>query len=681
MQDAEMSREQLQAALAEARREIARLKNEPAGHLQAAESLHTSEETFRLLVENTNDLVVKVDPEGRFQFVSPSYCALFGKTEEQLLNERFMPLVHEEDRESTRKAMEDLYQPPYSVYLEQRALTKNGWRWLAWSDKAIVDEQGEVRAIVGVGRDITERKLLEESEWQTRRLLRNVLDTVPVRVFWKDLEGRYLGCNLPFAQDAGLESPEEIIGKCDYDLSWTEQAELYRTDDGRVMESGIAKLAYEEPQTTPEGNRIWLRTSKVPLRDAAGKIIGVLGTYEDITDHKRDQQRLLAAKEQADAANRAKSEFLANMSHEIRTPLNGIMGTLYYLQTTSLNSDQKQFIDMAMTSAGRLTRLLADILDISRIEAGKLEIIDGEFDLQGLSDGVAELFAVTARAKGIALHCALRPGTPQFLRGDEARLRQILFNLVGNALKFTDRGRVDLEISPLEPCRRGQWRLLFEVSDTGIGIPEERLHTLFEPFSQGGFDPLRNDQGVGLGLSIVRRIVDLMGGTLALESRLGQGTRVRVELPFKAIPALEPLHESRQAVDPGDDGQGLNLLLAEDNPVNRLALQRLLEGAGHSVTAAENGRRVLELLAAQDFDCILMDVQMPIMNGVEATHAIRSATHLGEKRAVPIIALTAYAMVGDRERLLSAGMNAYLAKPVDFQELKNVLAAVVAGTR
>ena len=678
VQDQDKSKEQLLAELTAARQRMAQLQAEQANHVRIEEALRHSEEDFRLLVETVNDLVVKVDPAGRFAFVSPSYCALFGRSQQELLGQRFMPLVHEDDQQSTALAMEALFQPPYSAYLEQRAMTVDGWRWLAWSDKAILNAQGEVVAIVGVGRDITDRKRLEEAEKSTRQLLRNVLDTVPVRVFWKDLQGRYLGCNLPFARDAGMNNPEDLIGKDDYALSWAKYAELYRADDRNVVQSGVAKLAYEEPQITPAGETIWLRTSKTPLRDSKGNIFGVLGTYEDITEQKRTQEGLVAAKEQADAANRAKSEFLANMSHEIRTPLNGIMGTLHFLQTTRLNSQQADFLDLAISSTERLTRLLSDILDLSRVEAGKLDIVEEVFDMKSLSDSVAGLFALTARQKGIDLRCTLDTRVPTFLVGDEARLRQILFNLVGNALKFTPKGAVHLEIRRLQESY-GDLRILFRVSDTGIGIPEERLKELFQPFSQADITYTRSYEGVGLGLSIVRRLVDLMGGYVNLESRVGQGTQVQVVLPFRTIRPLTAKTERPELVKNSETLRPLRLLLAEDNPVNQLSMQKLLERTGHTVVPAENGREVLDLLAAQDFDCILMDIQMPELNGLEATRIIRESQGLGDKRTIPIIALTAYAMPGEREQFLAAGMSAHVAKPVDMQALKAILQQVVSG--
>lgn len=251
--------------------------------------LRRSEEKYRLLIENQTDIVVQVDIEGRFLYVSQSYCRLFGKSEKELLGEKFMPLVHEDDRESTLAAMQKLYAPPHQVMIEQRAMTVKGWRWISWSDTAITDKDGQVKEIIGVGRDITDKKNLEQKWIESRIMLRSVLDAIPVRVFWKGRDLRYLGCNQPFAMDAGMKSPLDLLGKTDYEMGWKEQAELYRSDDTAVISSGVSRINYEEPQTTPDGRRIHLRTSKVPLKNAQNEIIGVLGTYEDITDKKRDE--------------------------------------------------------------------------------------------------------------------------------------------------------------------------------------------------------------------------------------------------------------------------------------------------------------------------------------------------------------------------------------------------------
>jgi two-component system sensor histidine kinase EvgS len=282
---------------------------------------------------------------------------------------------------------------------------------------------------------------------------------------------------------------------------------------------------------------------------------------------------------------------------------------------------------------------------------------------------VSGLFKVTARNKGVALECSLDPTMPATLIGDETRLRQVLFNLVGNALKFTDNGTVRMKITGLPPDANDDIRIHFLVTDTGIGIPGDRLSLIFEPFRQVENSFTRNYQGAGLGLSIVHRLVGLMDGEITIESTPGRGTAVHVILPFKTDPGTS---KSVEDTTP-KAGDTFRVLLVEDDPSNRIPTQKLLEKAGHEVTLAENGRQALEMLAANDFDCVLMDIQMPVMNGIEATRIIRGSDTLGPKKAIPVIALTAYAMDKDRETFLAAGMDGYVAKPATLKEITRAM--------
>ena len=522
--------------------------------------------------------------------------------------------------------------------------------------------------------DIVRRKHAEEALLESESRFRNLFEQVPsIAVQGYGLDGTTLYWNLASENLYGYRA-QEAIGKKLIDLIIPPEM---REDVSAAMRSMAAtKIPIPASELTlmrKDGSRIVVFSSHAIVEKAGGEPV-LFCIDIDLTSRKEAEEALLRLKEAAEAANRAKSEFLANMSHEIRTPINGVMGMLQLLETTPLDAEQTRYIHMAAEAAKRLTRLLTDILDLSRVEAGKMEIRKAPFHITDIVDSVSGLFAVTARNKGVALECSLAPDLPEVLVGDETRVRQILFNLVGNALKFTERGRVDLNVSAVPAEDAHSRRVHFRVADTGIGIPEERLGDIFEPFRQVENSFTRNYQGAGLGLSIVHRLVGLMDGSITIESTPGEGTSVDVVLPFQT---RRTVSSSAADASTGDAGPGLRVLLAEDDPSNRIPTQKLLEKSGHTVFLAENGEQAIALLAANDIDCVFMDVQMPVMNGVEATRAIRESTTLGPKRNIPIIALTAYAMDGDKESFLAAGMDGYVAKPATLEELTRAMRKVV----
>ncbi|EPR42102.1 PAS/PAC sensor hybrid histidine kinase [Desulfovibrio sp. X2] len=403
-----------------------------------------------------------------------------------------------------------------------------------------------------------------------------------------------------------------------------------------------------------------------------------------IFERKRVEAQLIEMRDKAEAANRAKSEFLANMSHEIRTPLNGVLGMLQLLQTTDPSEEQKEFLLLAVRSTNRLTRLLADILDIARIEAGRMELAETLFDVASLRDSIFELFLPTARDKGLSLAFDISDSVPGKLVGDEARLQQILFNLVGNSIKFTEQGGVRVTVSARPAPASGRVRVLLSVDDTGIGIPDEFYADMFEPFAQAEADYTRSFQGAGLGLSIVRKLVRLMDGELAIDSAPGDGTTaylaLTLGLPPDACPPQGARERSSAAVS-APTGRPARILVAEDDEVSLASVKWMLEKSGYATAEARDGQEALDRVAAEDFDLILMDVQMPVMDGLEATRAIRESKALGRLARIPIVALTAYAMNGDKEKFLAAGMDAFIAKPIDRAVLDKTISRLLHGPR
>jgi signal transduction histidine kinase/CheY-like chemotaxis protein len=383
----------------------------------------------------------------------------------------------------------------------------------------------------------------------------------------------------------------------------------------------------------------------------------------------------------ADAANKSKSAFLASMSHEIRTPMNGIFGLLQLLQTTALDDEQGEYVEMTMNVAKNLLNLLNDILDLSKVEAGKIDIHDSEFNLSDLCRSMPSIFIEQIHKKNIALTINIAPDVPSPIISDEVRLRQVLFNLVGNAMKFTASGSVNVQIGV--GSNVGHKRTLhFFVTDTGIGIPEDQIGKLFEPFAQVDDSLSRKHQGAGLGLSIVKHLVELMGGSIGLESILGQGTTVRFDIPVGFLEQKKPVtyqeFSRSDSVKVNIQEQPLNLkiLLVEDDEVSQIFVKRLLVKYGADIVCAQNGEDALQILSNGIFDIVLMDIRMPVMDGITAAKHIRKMD-CEACRNIPIIAMTANAMSGDREKVLAAGMDDYIAKPLEVDALRAIIDRII----
>lgn len=577
------------------------------------------------------------------------------------------------------------------VYLSLRKLLNDVQSLEAEKRTAILQANKELES------KIAERTNELESE---RTLLRTVLDTIPDMVFYKSPEGIYLSVNAAFADFVGKPA-EEILGKCNHDLFAynPEFVASVAEDDRRAMHKRTP-LRIEERAPAASGAHVLLEAVKTPCRDSQGKPLGLLGVCRDITERKRMQEELVQAREQAIAASKAKSDFLATITHEIRTPMNAILGFVHLFDRANLTNTQKNQLDKMQYASRALLNIINDVLDISKIEAGKLQLEQAPFNVSQLVDTVCSIAGFAAFEKSLDMAVDIAPTVPEMLIGDSKRISQILLNLLNNAIKFTSEGSVALHVHLHESQNQyvsgaeasSAVLLDIRVVDTGIGMTSEQTGQLFKPFMQADSSITRRFGGTGLGLAITKQLVECMGGGIHVFSEPGKGTTFYVTLRLMPCPkesmVLPALVETDDNIQKAKEIAALRalsgtvVLLVEDNDINQEVAKALLEQYGLSVEVAENGQRALEMVKLKPYACIFMDMQMPVMDGLEATRRLRM---LGENaqeepgapfcwlKDVPIVAMTANAMSEDRQRCLDAGMNDHISKPIEPHMLKTCL--------
>jgi two-component system sensor histidine kinase/response regulator len=684
----EMRVEQRTAELAEAN---ANLQRQVEERQRAEEALRESEEHFRSLVQYSSDIVTVLNPEGTVRYASPSIERILGYEPKEMLGTDAFQYVHPEDAERVRRMFaEGLRRKGASPLVGFRFRHADGsWRYLEAIGNNLLANPG-VSGVVINSRDVTERSRAEEAVRLRDRAIaasfNGIIITDP-----NQSDNPIIYVNSAFEHITGYCAQEVLGRNCRFlqgiDREQPALDEL-RTALREGRECRVVLRNYKK-----DGTPFWNELSVAPVYDEEEQLANFVGIQTDITGRKRTERELQQAKSAAESASQAKSDFLANMSHEIRTPMNGVVGMTELLLATELTRRQREYAQTIQTSGENLLRIIDDILDLSKIEAGKMRIEVTDFELRAVVGEVVYVFAEQAREKGLRLTSLIDQTVPTAVRGDPVRLRQILANLVGNAIKFTEEGEVDLRVDLLEDNPEGTL-LHFEVKDTGIGINKEQQERLFEPFTQADASTTRRYGGTGLGLVISKQLVELMGGEIGLESKPGTGSSFWFTMPLvkSSAPGVPPgeaalvPEEERPLADLGvreeQAGSQPHVLLAEDNFVNRRVATDMLERLGYRVDVAASGLEVLEAFPQGCYAAVLMDVQMPEMDGYEATAEIRRLESEAGRRSMvlgqrilrtPIIAMTANAMQGDREKALAAGMDDYVPKPINIEKLEIVL--------
>ena len=640
------------------------------------EQLGIEQERLNLALEGSNSGLWDWNLHTDEAYFSPSWKAQIGYGQDEIANSfaEWESRVHPADLERSRQLVRDYLDGDISVYENVHRLRhKEGhYVWILARGRALRGADGKAYRMVGTHVDVSEQKSVAEKfqaifqhstdGYVLLDTLFHIIDSNPVSrallgASADEFDGRDLFAFSPPEQPDGSASDEAARSwlKRALGTGFTRFEWCFRRNDGEELPAEVTLV------------RIVLDDRKL-----------LFANIHDLTDRKRTEAILRRAEEeqrdarrQAEAASRAKSDFLATMSHEIRTPMNGVLGMLQLLEETDTTPRQSRYIDLAQQSARSLLSIINDILDLSKVEAGRLELDTVAFDARALVQEVMALFEERAEEKGLQLRLRVQRAPPSALLGDPGRLRQILVNLVGNALKFTDAGTVSVRLAS-KPRDDGRCEVTISIRDTGIGIDEDTRARLFQPFTQADATTTRRYGGTGLGLAICRKLTELMGGRIWVESKSGAGAEFRVRIPFSRAEETAGQAAPAPPADPAV-GRGRRALLVEDNPINQTVARAMLGRLGLYVTTVANGEQALDALAEGSFDLVLMDVQMPVMDGYEATRRLRVLEEEKGRKRTPVVALTANAMPEHRDACLAAGMDDYLAKPIVREELSNIV--------
>ncbi|NNG01522.1 MAG: PAS domain S-box protein [Desulfobacteraceae bacterium] len=659
------------------------------------EALKTEKDRFKALIDQSPLGISIIDKgkAGTHRYLNPKFTEMLGYTLTDIPDGRawFQQAFPDADY---RKQVIDIWRQDQAeiVVGEATVRTFNA----TCKDKSV--KRIEFRPVVTGGadifvihEDITERERTESALRESTAKHREILEGMAEGYYEVDLKGNFVFFNASLCRMMGCR-PEALLGMNTRQFLDAESTSAIYTVSKSVLETGQSAKIIEWKIRRPDQSSLWVEGSISPVRNPKNYIQGFRGLLRDVSERNKTMIALTEARKAAEAANQAKSEFLANMSHEIRTPLNAIMGMSHLVLETDLTSEQEDFMSTVKSSAQGLLNIVDDILDFSKIETGQLKLEQIDFNLRQTIDSVIEPLVSKARDKGILFTVQIHQGVPDFLVGDPGRLRQILFNLGDNAVKFTESGIIVLGCIPEKHPGR-EVSLHFSIRDQGVGISPEKIYLIFDAFSQADASATREHGGTGLGLSISKQLVTMMGGRIWVESEPGEGSTFHFTVRLGYLTEKHPKRSgakklvrepkktmskagnkpSPKEVFPVEkpDGSGTevdaskqtHILLAEDNPVNQHMMMVILSKAGHRVTLVDNGQEAVLRYGGEHFDLVLMDVQMPVLDGIDAARQIRRSEASGQR--TPILALTGLAMKGDREKCFDAGMDDYMTKPIN----------------
>jgi len=772
-------------------------------------TLSDNEDFERGLMNSQIIYVVKTDEKGNYTYANDAFRKKFFPDRGDILGisslDSIIPDDHQLCLDTVKKAMANPGVAQNVVL--RKPFDRDGFHVNQWEFTALNNGSDNIREILCIGFSVSEKLKIETQFYRSAQMLENILNQFPGVVFWKDLNGNYLGCNQSFAHSAGFAKTTDIIGKNDFDMPWAEKEAIsYRADDQLVISSGKPLLNIMETMHKDDGEIVWFNTSKIPLRDNGAKIIGILGVAVDITSLKKSQEVLLESEEKfrflaentsdailifengavqyaspsyerisghspetilgaqgddikdlihpddvetvfttiyqainnkqdhftykyrakhaqghyywredsahfmydnkgkyqkaivvlrdisermhaheleneikiARQAIEFKQKFLASMSHEIRTPLTGVLGMAEILSKTQLDETQMDYLETLTLSGESLREIINVVLDYSKIEAGGLVLRPEKFRFSTLIKNAENLFYSICK-KDISFSSLIDSQIPEYILADAPKITQIITNYLSNATKFTRKGSIDIDaaIKGYKTIKDEKGKeikmieIMIMVTDTGIGIDEKQQHRLFTPFFQADNQGKRIFEGTGLGLSICKELAALMGGSVGVRSKPGEGSSFWFTFLVEESMELSVDNESEKVVVPRvEKGKNLRILIAEDKKLNQKVLGIMLKGMGHMVSFACNGKTAVNAFKPGLFDLIIMDIEMPVMNGVSATQKLKNTY---KNQTPPIVGLSANALEGDREKYLALGMDEYLSKPLKINDIKEVI--------